>query len=343
MTNLSKNYQELILKYIYNNFTKHQNNGVPFLDITKEFKSLNPREIKYWLNILEKKQFIRIIGGINQNPSDLQIKVKLEGLMHYEKFYSKNQDYFTSLAIDILHLYRKIEKEEIDLDPGSGNQVGTLPFSKLFKFINRSEQELNNIKYVIHEIDKYSNNIGWAGKGLILFSEIEPFVTEDGREFLEYQLKLQILFQNITDDYGKKIILEEYKDIKNLLLFKKWKDIAIKMGSILEYLITEYFSNCLEKDKNFESTFIKRYDKNGNEKRWNLLDENTSFAQKLKYILENETFGQEFNSDWKFLYNNIRDYRNYVHLTKLVKEKVIFTEEMIEQIYPTFERLIILF
>lgn len=342
MSFVQKSIEKEILKYICNNFLKYNNYWIPFNEVKNDkiFESLSPRELKYWLNILENKKFIRLVEGLNK----IQIEVKLEGLIHYEKFYSTDQDYYTSLTIDILNLLRRIEKEEIKLNLGTGNQVGILPFSIVFDLINRSENETASITYIIHEIDKkYSNGVGWTDKKLIFFDEIEPFVTKFGRDFLEYQLKLKNLFQNVFDDYGKEIILEEYKHIKNLISLNKWKDVAIKCGSILEYLLTDHFKKCKKEDENYDLTFIKSYDKQGNPKKGNLLDEKTSFAQKIKFVLENEIFGRKFNSDWKFVYNVIRSYRNYIHITKLVKEKVVFTKEIIEQIYPIFERLITLF
>ena len=70
-----------------------------------------------------------------------------------------------------------------------------------------------------------------------------------GEEFLNYQLNLINLFINIRNDFEKALLLTEYNDIKLFYGLEKWKEVVIKMGSILEYLVTKKFFESKGKHK----------------------------------------------------------------------------------------------
>lgn len=64
---------------------------------------------------------------------------------------------------------------------------------------------------------------------------------------------------------------------------------------------------------------------------------------KLSYIIQNAVFGRNYNNDWRLVDNNIREYRNYVHLPKIVQDKMVFEEKTVQLMFPIFERVITLF
>nr|NGX49948.1 hypothetical protein [Candidatus Anoxychlamydiales bacterium] len=44
-----------------------------------------------------------------------------------------------------------------------------------------------------------------------------------------------------------------------------------------------------------------------------------------------------------FVNNNIRKYRNYIHLTEFIKSKIIFDKSLIDKLSDVFEKLVRLF
>jgi len=258
---------------------------------------------------------------------------------------------FTNLSVKLLALLKKVEQDQISLEPGKENQIGIIPVKKLYELLEIVEGE-QKIRYIIHEMSDFTGIkfikrdicIYSSKEGLIFYGhEFLPLLTMEGRNFLEYQLKLNDLFKNLSDNYGREILLQEYENIKLLIEHEKWMDATIKIGSILEYAITDYFRKRRDEDDEYDLTFIKKYNKNGKPLKGNVLDENTSFHKKLRFILEKEIFGREFNKDWNYVDMVIRNYRNFIHIDELVRNKIIFTKEMFEQIFPVFERLLLLF
>lgn len=68
-----------------------------------------------------------------------------------------------------------------------------------------------------------------------------------------------------------------------------------------------------------------------------------NFGEKLAYIIQNEIFGREHNSDWKIVDGLIRNLRNYIHLQTYIKDRLKVNKNMFDTHYPAFERLILLF
>lgn len=57
--------------------------------------------------------------------------------------------------------------------------------------------------------------------------------------------------------------------------------------------------------------------------------------------MQNKIVGN--SNDLLYVNNNIRDYRNYIHLHLLVDKNVTINKKIIKQIHPYFEKLIKLF
>jgi len=162
-----------------------------------------------------------------------------------------------------------------------------------------------------------------------------------GEEFLNYQLNLMNLFTNIKDDFAKEIILEEYNEIEYLRKREKWRDAFIKMGSILEYLITNYIEeNELDKDKNGKPKKVEILIR-GKKRMINPI--NAKFGEKISFIMQFKIFDMEYNTDWNILDGLIMKLRNYIHLYQYIKDRAKVNKDMFDKFYPVFEKLILLF
>ena len=94
----------------------------------------------------------------------------------------------------------------------------------------------------------------------------------------------------------------------------------------------------------YKSINLKYYQiKNHSGKRKNITLIDAQFGDKLSYIIQNAVFGRNYNNDWRLVDNNIREYRNYVHLPKIVQDKMVFEEKTVQLMFPLFERVITLF
>ena len=167
-----------------------------------------------------------------------------EGLIYYEKNYLRPQDYyFINIFSIILEIFRKIEQKEINLI----NSILNLDYIKeeiQNNGFNVRKRKIYDILVFIELKGKLIQRIGFKGVGyseeLLIFRNDLPILTNKGRDFLELQKTAKMIFINVQSK-AKKLLLNEYFEIFNLWKRKKWKDIAIKMGSILECLITDLF------------------------------------------------------------------------------------------------------
>ena len=106
------------------------------------------------------------------------------------------------------------------------------------------------------------------------------------------------------------------------------------MGTILEYLITDYF---------IENNMKKKFDIWIRGKKITIIPSGASFNQKLLFIIQHEIFGNEANNDWKIVESLIVDLRNYIHLQEYIKNRVRVNRDIFLQLHSVFERLILLF
>ena len=107
------------------------------------------------------------------------------------------------------------------------------------------------------------------------------------------------------------MLLDEYKTFNDLYKLGHWKDLCIKMGSILEFLLTKWL----------EHKGISKITHSKINSQKKLKD--ATFSDKILYYLEtagkNHSFEIGKDTEWKIADNIIRDYRNYIHLQKYEK------------------------
>lgn len=345
-------FNKIILEYCYNNFLKSFNYYE--LKIPSNFYiSFSSFEADLSLNKADKKDFYfsldqlaseKYIKPIYEYGKIKTIYLTLKGVIFYEERFLLGEKIMTKLIIRVLELIKKIDDEETASEKVIGIdelleivklEINNENKSRLFWTLSIIQDDLvleKSIFYIDHDLLS-------VRRRFFKFTNLNRrILKKKGEEFLNYQLNLMNLFTNIKDDFEKALLLNEYNDIKLFYSLEKWKEVAIKMGSILEYLITKKFLE--SKGKHFK---WKRKNRHGNPVEINLISDNTFFSTKLTYIIENSVFGIKNNQNWSFVNNNIREYRNYIHLTKFIKSKIIFEKSLIDKLSDVFEKLVRLF
>ena len=328
-------FNKIILEYCYNNFLKSFN-YYELKNPSNFYISFSSFEADLSINKADKTDFY---FSIDQLASKEYIKSRyeygkietiyftLKGVIFYEERYLSDKKIMTKIIVNVLELIKKIDDEEttsvkvigidelleiVKLEINNENK------SRLFWTLSIIQDDLvleKSIFYINHDLLSVRRHF-------FKFTNLNRrILKKKGEEFLNYQLNLINLFTNIKDDFEKALLLNEYNDIKLFYGLEKWKEVAIKMGSILDYLITKKF---LESEEN-------------------PFNNKTSFYEKLTYIVENSVFGRENNQNWLFVNNNIRKYRNYIHLTEFIKSKIIFDKSLIDKLSDVFEKLVRLF
>jgi len=337
----SLNLEKEILEYCYltNLSTEEYFHNFTIEELVKDkrFEAVDPNKILYSLYQLEKANYIEKMTSLDT----YFFQISLEGIHFLEKTYLKEDQIFILLTVDVLDFIKKIEEQKIKLHPGEGEQVGSFPIEEFIDMIGRDKKvEMNKLDFIIHGLSTYEesksfiyfNSLGFSGEKLIFFRTL--LLTSKGRKFLNYYQKLRNLFQSINDNYAKEILLEEYNEIEYLRKREKWKDAVIKMGTILEYLITNYFiENDMEKKNEIRIRGKKKI----------IIPSQANFAEKLSFIIQYEIFGREKNNDWSIVNRLIVYLRNYIHLQEYIKDRIRVNEDIFTQLYSVFERLILLF
>lgn len=139
----------------------------------------------------------------------------------------------------------------------------------------------------------------------------------------------------------KKLFLKNINEIEYLRKKEKWKDAFIKMGSILEFLITNYIEEN-KLDKNEEGKPIRVEILIGGRRR-SINPVEAQFGEKISFILQHEIFDGEYNNDWRIVDGLIRKLRNYIHLYQYIKDRTRVSKDLFDKLYNVFERLMLLF
>ncbi len=177
-------------------------------------------------------------------------------------------------------------------------------------------------------ISLYCCNLNIQDKFLI---EFNPKLKEISLKFYESSNEL-FQKQFITN---RKLVLQEHKSIVDLIKLGYWKDACIKMGSILEYLLTKWLEN-----KNINRI---NHSKISNSKSLT----KATFFDKMCYYLE--TAGSNFSfeigkdTEWGIAQNIFRDYRNYIHLQeyeKRISNIGLLDEDSFSILEPAFKAIV---
>lgn len=321
--------EEKILKYLYEFFPDIKiftNNTIPLEDL-----GLDPQK-----DVLEyEKVFDHLKDKYYIEHNMLQISITFQGISYYEEKYLKPDYYYLKAIKIILEFLEKLENGKY--------ANNTIPNAEIIDELKQEGITMDNKEFyqfllaLDHRTDFFKNIRPF---GLRSHDNIKPTVknkpllTPNGREFLESWRYESKLFAIITDPLQKEILLEEYNELQKDILQGSWKGACIKMGGILEYLLTKWLQN-----KDVSPSQIMN---NKKVKKW----KDVKFHQMIEFYMRNsKKYANEIGTytDWNLVKNILKDYRNYIHLEKYeerVKQGDFLRKKEFDRIYPIFQDFI---
>jgi hypothetical protein len=123
----------------------------------------------------------------------------------------------------------------------------------------------------------------------------------------------------------KGVFKNNLKSLETFKLVKDYKYCMIAMGSILEFLLVRY---C--KDQSIRPEVFIRDDRT--------TQSGNKFSNYIQAAIKHDLFGQK--KSWYIVQNNLRSFRNYVHISKENKEEKI-DKGWYQAIVPIFDKLIL--
>lgn len=337
-----EDYKKLILETLYTGFMKNPPNRIKNEDIDNVFVNIdNATNFR-----IAREELIQdgLLHGKNTNwgnPPHLEISG--EGIFYYEKHYilpSIRREY-TLLTSRFLSFLRDIGDKKHDFSKFIGNQDDrvirvVVPRDIVNKVIKKDYNYImNDLKWLYlyftsFFIEKHvmkNQGVGF-GNGEISLYNVDSFcLSPEGNNYLK-EVFLSEKLQKISNKDGKNRITQLYDDLTMWIPKKRWVDVAINMGTIIEYCIDHYV-----KVKGL-SEFYKKNQLIGN------------FSIKVGIILQNPNsstdpiFDSQYRASWKRIQNVLRDWRNYIHISKLVKEQSPLDEQSIQNFYRDFETVL---
>ncbi|MHA1196184.1 MAG: hypothetical protein ACTSVV_14745 [Promethearchaeota archaeon] len=334
-----EDYKKLILSSLYEGFIKNPRFRIDNVDVEKFFGKI---ENKVNFN-LAREQLIQdgLIYGKNFFDNELPFfSITGEGIIYYEKnfIFPTNYRLYTILMFKFLSFLRDLVNGRYDIknfilkNNSSRDNKVEIPLSEIEKILKENYDYLmDDLRWnMLHSTTEFINTLVngingiHIGKACMRIYDINNFsLRQKGSEFLNSVFFIE-KFQKIKNVYGRNRVIQLYNDIDDWISKERWVDVAINMGVIIEYLIDVYAQKKGLKD----------------------LIKVTEFYNKLSKILENYNssidpiFDQQYKPLWNRIRNVIRDWRNYVHITKLVKESNPLDEESIKKFYEDFEAAI---
>lgn len=291
--------EKKILKYFHNFFPDIKifpNGIIPLKDL-----GLDPQQ--------DALEFEKVFDYLRDNyyikRDGIQISITFQGISYYEEKYLKPNYYFLKAIKIILEFLEKLENGEYT--------DNSIPNSEIIDELEKEGINMNNKEFYHFLITLEHNtflfkNIGPFGMQtqdkISKYSNSKTILTPTARKFLNGWRYESKLFENITNPLRKKILLEE---LQRCIQQGSWKDACIKIGGILEYLLTIWLE-----DKSITPSQIT-----GNPKtnKWKDL----SFHKMIEFYMNNsKIYSNEIGTytDWNLVKNILKDYRNYVHLLK---------------------------
>ncbi len=272
------------------------------------FPKQKERDIKDAVKFLFKKRLIKVIGidYISHNffLKDFTGNITDIGVLNIEENDFDDQDKY---SIEIIRFLQVIDESSEE----------SLYVEKIIPRIKQkgSKKIEEDLRFFICTCIEYTCNVRktWSGSGIIsqlyVNNNTSP-ITDIGMSVLQsFISETEILTSPLITN--REMIIEEYNSLVFLIKNKLWKDACIKMGSILEYLLTKWLES--KKVIEINPTQIKKQkplDKAG-------------FYDKIMYYLDTARF--DYNNEignptqWEIVNKVIRGYRNYIHLQKYEK------------------------
>lgn len=331
-------HQKLILEKLYIGFMSNPPNRINNIDIERVFTNIrNNTNFNIARELLSQKGFLEGNFGNYGNIPFMQMAG--EGIIYFEKTYIIPNDKRTYLllASKLLTFLRDIGDSKYDIkkyivDSDSRTIKVEIPLSDIEEILKHDyNYNLNVLKWRIlyftsQFISKHIMGINGIGIGNDILSFHNPnsfCLNGNGYNFLNEVFFIE-KFQKIGNYDGRSRVTQLYNDLSVWISKNRWVDVAINMGAIIEYCIDNYV----------EIKSLKEFFKKGK-----LID---NFNQKLNIILQNPTsnpddiFNPQHRATWKRM-DILKDWRNFIHISKLVIERSPLDEKSIKNFYDDFE------
>ena len=318
------NLEYELLDFFYNEILSRSDPWlkIPFKEIIKlkPFNKNHPNDVMYAINQSVEKEYIE--KAWIPTREDYVLSEKLVGILKQEKNIAVTTHIFTDLMVKSLKVFRDVEIGNCQLVPGVGNQWGTLPNNKTFNRVSNEDYE--RIRFIIYEMSGIfirASACGYSRKdGFIFFNKFEPILKKSGRDFLLYHTELKNLINKIQDLKSKEFLKEDYDTLQFLMEHKKWREVVIKMGSILDLLTYQFFlQNGIKIPNNKDPDFHAR----------------------IIHIQKNQLIGDP--NDWFRADQILRHYRNFIHPHLMLQKNLTVDQSTIKILEPIFQKLILLF
>lgn len=278
----------------------------------------------YWKNLMDllpDKPKNQIKKAIIELENDGYIKVFGGQLIQYDHYLTGFTAHFTDIGILKYESFDLFDENKYSIEIARFLQIideteeDHLNIADIIEKIieagsNHSSEELNKLLHMIIEFVCDVNKAVFAGSSTyssLIVSNPLTALTDFGKAVLNEYRNMKELFQKpfITN---RNLVIDEYNNLKILIENRLWKDACIKMGSILEYLLTRWIES-----KNIPINQItSRRNVNSFDKVY--------FSEKIDYYLQvgSIQFQQEIGkkTEWRMVNDIIRDYRNFIHLQK---------------------------
>lgn len=317
--------EEKILKYFYEIFpdvdTSNRNRDIlEKLELDPEKDEL---EFEKAFDSLKDKNYIKL--------DRLMTSITFQGISYYENRYLNHEYYYLKAIKTLLEFIERLEEGVYPDD--------LIQNSEIIDKYNQEGITMNNMEFyqfilTLNDIDFFKYISFQSQESIHSYMKNKPLLTPKGREYLENWRSKQETFTKVTDNTQNEILLEEFNLLQKLVELGAWKDACVKMGSVLEYLLTIWLIN-----KGIVPSMIT---KNETVTKW----KDVMFSRMIDYYIDNSRkFKHEIgtSTDWKLVKNVLKDYRNFIHLQNYedrVRKGDILRKKEFDRLYPIFQDII---
>jgi len=282
-----------------------------------------------------EKVFDHLINNFYIQQDGIQISITFKGIFYYEEKYLEPDYYYLKIIKIILEFFEKLENGEF---ANYSIPIFTIVAELRKEGINMNEKELYHFLVILDDKIDLFKNVGPFGIStedkIETYSNKKVVLTPSGREFLKNWRLQRELFMKIKNQLQKDLLIKEYDGLQKIIQQNLWKDACIKMGSILEYLLTLWLQN--------KGITPSQVTNKSNIKRWKYV----KFYKMIEfYMNHSKKYSEEIGTytDWNLIKNILKDYRNYIHLLKYekrIKKGDFLRKKEFDRIYPIFSEII---
>lgn len=317
-----KEIKDGILDEMYKNGLRSPYSG----NLKAIFKNENDVKIKRAIDELGKQGKIKALKmtsiNLEEFLTDFEGYLTDRGILEYENYDFSDIQKWGIEIIRFLQVIEQTDKHTLDLSE-------MVP--KIIKLgSKRSAQILSNfITLCIEYTTKVDKRIAIQLEKYEMLFVYDTFaaITEYGKKILKKYNESITIFQKSYLLKNRDMLIKERNSLEILIENRLWKDACIKIGSILEYLLTKWLHH-----KSITSITHSKLKKPKN------LDD-TNFYDKIQFYIENgsKTYSNEIGNitEWNIVNTIIRNYRNYIHLQKYEEERINFFNPLTESEYDT--------